>query len=232
MFKNILIVDDDKLLLDYFSLLLRQHGLKVICAENVKKAEKEYTQKSVDLMLLDINMPGEDGLSFCQRIAEEVTFPIVMLTAVDDDNDCITCLEAGAVDYITKPFNANILVPKLKNILSVYDYAKASDKNSQKKVRKFVFDQWELDTHQHILVDQNGGETPLNKVEYLLLTYFLAHKNRLLCRESLLEAVYAGNYEINERAVDLNISRLRRKLAGSADRIKTIYGQGYIFKLN
>ncbi|WHN66384.1 response regulator transcription factor [Cysteiniphilum sp. QT6929] len=229
---NILIVDDDFKLREYFQMVLTKYGFNVLCAQNTKEAEILISNQKIDLIVLDIMMPDEDGISFCKRIAPTIHIPIIMLTAVDDDLDQIVCLEAGAVDYIIKPFKPRILVSKIKSLLSYAQQTHQENKTIDHSSGNIIIDHWQFAREQQCLINQETHEEQsLTKLEYLMLCLFLENNNKVITREQILNALYEDKYAVSDRTIDINISRLRNKLGNrSAKRIKTIHGRGYIFK--
>lgn len=231
---NALIVDDDAELRGLLSKFLEKNDFNVLQAENTKVAE-ELIEKKPDVMLLDILMPGEDGISFCRRIREHFNKPIIMLTAVDDDVEQIVAHEVGADDYLTKPYNMRILLAKIKSTLRRY---KISENISEQVIEStetglaYQFINWQLNTAKHEFTDPEGLMITLSAAEYSLLLAFIEHPNRVLSRELLLEFTQDEEAGVFDRSIDVLVSRLRNKVEVDSRKpeiIKTIRGGGYLF---
>ncbi|WP_119344054.1 response regulator transcription factor [Facilibium subflavum] len=231
MYEKILVVDDDARLREYIGAVLEKYGLAPLYAENTRKAEEILNKETVDLMVLDIMMSPEDGISFCKRIVPKIHIPVIMLTAVDDELDQIVCLEAGAIDYITKPFKPRMLVSKIKSILN-FTQRQSEDDEKPEPIQQVSFDKWIVNFDTQSLFDVNGSQVNLSRLEFLLLTLLIKNANKVVSRGKILDALYQDKYVVSDRTIDINISRLRQKLDDKKfNRIKTIHGRGYLFRL-
>jgi len=230
---HILVVDDDgdirQLLGDY----LRRNGLRVTQAADGRDMRATLETSDVDLIVLDVMMPGEDGLSLCRnlRAGKHRAVPVVMLTARDDETDRIVGLEMGADDYVVKPFSSREL---LARITAVLRRARMLPPNLQvsEAARLIRFGQWRLDTTARHLLDEAGTAYPLSGGEFRLLRVFIDHPQRVLSRDQLLNLTRGRDAELFDRSIDLLVSRLRQRLGDDAREqtfIKTVRSEGYVF---
>jgi two-component system OmpR family response regulator len=183
----------------------------------------------VDLLVLDLMLPGEDGLSLCRELRGRTQLPIIMLTARGEDVDRIVGLEVGADDYVAKPFNPRELLVRIKAVLRRAAHAPRDP--SPESVRAFVFGGCRLDTVTRTLTDAGGTEVALSGAEYRLLAVLLAAGNRVLTRAQLTELLRGRDADPFDRSIDVRISRLRQILGDDARApqiIKTVYGEGYV----
>jgi two-component system OmpR family response regulator len=227
---HILVVEDDPEIAELVLRLLRAEGWRASRAAETRAARRLLEAEGADLLVLDLMLPGEDGLAFCRALrAEGRATPIVMLTAKGDDLDRILGLEMGADDYLPKPFHGRELVARIRAVLRRSDPAARRPGGA----RRFVgFEGWRLDTAKRELVDAEGVVVPLGSAEFELLSAFLAWPQAVLSREKLLDATRGRTATISDRSIDIQVSRLRRKLGDdprSPRIIKTVWGDGYIF---
>ena len=226
---HLLIVDDDREIRDLLARFLRKHGYRVDTAADGRAMAKLLEAGRFDLVVLDIMLPGEDGLSLCRRLRATSDLPIVMLTAVGDDTDRIVGLELGADDYVTKPFNPRELLARVKAVLrraGAPRPAAAADGG-----RVLAFDRWRLDLARRELRAADGTLTPLTAGEYDLLAAFVEHPGRVLSRDQLLDLTKGRAAVPFDRSIDVQLSRLRRKIEPDPKDprlIKTVRGGGYI----
>jgi two-component system OmpR family response regulator len=231
---NALIVDDDAELRGLLSKFLEKNDFNVLQAENTKVAEEQLI-KNPDVMLLDILMPGEDGITFCRRIRENFKKPIIMLTAVDDDIEQIVAHEVGADDYLTKPYNMRILLAKIKSTLRRYKITENISEHAIENTETglaYQFLNWQVNTAKYEFTDPEGLMITLSPAEYSLLLAFIEHPNRVLSRELLLEFTQEEEPGVFDRSIDVLVSRLRNKVEADSRKpeiIKTIRGGGYLF---
>lgn len=187
---------------------------------------------SPDMIVLDIMMPGEDGLSLCRFLRETSDVPIILLTAMSEETDRIIGLEMGADDYLVKPFNLRELLARIKSVLRRAQSLPRSKLHIIEEAETIRFDRWTLDVKPRELVDESGTSYILSSAEYLLLSVFLIHPNVELSREQLLEMTRGREAVLFDRSIDNMVSRLRTKLERDVkkpDLIKTNWGKGYVF---
>jgi len=231
---HILVVDDDHEIRELVGDYLEQNGFRASRAADGKQMNAILATKSpVDLIVLDLMLPGEDGLSIFRRIRAEhrPPIPVLMLTARSDEVDRIVGLELGADDYLTKPFVPRELVARIRAILRRVSMLPPSAVN-ESTTRTARFGEWQLDLLQRNLIDQNGVVTPLGGAEYGLLRLFLDHPQRIFSRDQLLTQLARREFEIEDRSIDLRVSRLRRRLGDHARDpryIRTVRNEGYVF---
>jgi len=227
---NILIVDDDDeirlLLADY----LGANGYHAFTAQDGVEMEKVLQQERVDLIVLDLNMPGEDGLTLCRKLRARSGMPVIMLTARSEPIDRILGLEMGADDYLPKPFEPRELLARIRSVLRRSHAAAdaAADSSLQSQMR---FAGWTLDLTARHLVDPDGLVIMLSGAEFRLLKVFLEHPNRVLNRDQILNFTHGRDADPFDRSIDIQISRLRQKLnedARSPQIIKTVRNGGYV----
>ncbi len=224
---EILIVDDDGQILVLVAKFLRANGFRVHTARNGVEMAETLKQAAVDLIVLDLMLPGKNGLEICRELRRSSSVPIIMLTAKGDDTDRIIGLEVGADDYLPKPFNPRELLARIGAVLR---RSRGLDNPSkQRSGRSFLFAGWTLDTLKRELTAPSGVVVDLSTGEYDLLLAFLEAPQRILTREFLLDAARNRTVEGYDRSIDVQVSRLRRKLDGREDLIKTVRGAGYLF---
>jgi len=230
---HILVVDDDLDIRQMVSDYLRKNGLRTSLAANGRELRAVLETGDVDLIVLDIMMPGEDGLSLCRnlRAGKFRSVPIVMLTARDDETDRIVGLEMGADDYVVKPFSSREL---LARITAVIRRTRMLPPNLQvtEAARLIRFGQWRLDTTARHLLDEEGTAYALSGAEFRLLRVFIDHPQRVLSRDQLLNLTQGRDAEMFDRSIDLLVSRLRQRLGDGAREqtyIKTVRSEGYVF---
>jgi two-component system, OmpR family, response regulator len=232
---HILIVDDDREIRELVSSYLEKNGLRVTSASDGRQMRRFLDANAVDLIVLDLMMPGDDGLLLCRelRSGKRRTTPVLMLTARTDETDRIIGLEMGADDYLAKPFAARELLARIKAILR---RTRMLPPNFQvPEVGRFIFfGNWRLDTIQRHLLDSNGTVVALSGAEYRLLRVFLDHPQRVLNRDQLLNLTQGREAELFDRSIDLLVSRLRQRLDDDAREplyIKTVRSEGYVFSI-
>jgi two-component system OmpR family response regulator len=230
---NILIVDDDRDLRELLAQYLEKNEFTVTSAKNGREMRRILADKAIDLIVLDLMMPHEDGLKLCRDLrAADASFPpILMLTARADEADRILGLEMGADDYLTKPFASRELLARIKAILRRARALPVNLKLSEAG-RGLAFGDWLLDTTQRHLVDSFGTLVPLSGAEFRLLRVFLDYPQRVLSRDQLLNLTQGRDTEPFDRSIDLLVSRLRQRLKDDAREpryIKTVRNEGYVF---
>lgn len=226
---HVLIVDDDPDIIQPLKRFLSDHGLRVSTAENGRNMRQVIENSAIDIILLDVMMPGEDGLMLCRYVQEKYKIPVILLTALSDDDDKVVGLEMGADDYITKPFNARVLLARLKAVLRRCD-SDASESIEEDEVIAIGFGNWTLDVYQREILDKDNVSVALSSAEYRLLQVFLQRPQRILSREQLLDLTHGREAKAFDRSIDNLISRLRRKVeidTANPKIIKTVRGGGY-----
>jgi two-component system, OmpR family, response regulator len=232
--KHILIVDDDPDICDLLCQIVSNDGYRITRAADAASAQAAIGTNTFDLMLLDLMMPGTDGLTFCRQLRSKgIELPIIMLTAKGDDFDRVLGLEMGADDYVPKPFHSRELLARIKAVLR--RTTGNSAKHNTLTGRFYKFGQWRLDTAKRELLSQDDVVLLLSSAEYELLVAFLAWPQMTLSREKLVDATRGGSALISDRSVDIQVSRLRKKLGDDPKYpriIKTVWGDGYLFALD
>ncbi|MDE1187667.1 MAG: response regulator [Pantoea sp.] len=229
---HILVVDDDRDIRELVTDYLIKSGYRATGAANGREMRALLAANAIDLVVLDIMMPGDDGLTLCRQLRSDPqrNLPILMLTARSEDSDRILGLEMGADDYLIKPFVARELLARIKAILR---RTRALPPNLQitETGRLIAFGDWQLDTSARHLLDNEGVIVALSGAEYRLLRVFLDHPQRVLTRDQLLNLTQGRDAELFERSIDLLVSRLRQRLREDAREpayIKTVRSEGYV----
>ncbi|NOX73262.1 MAG: response regulator [Alphaproteobacteria bacterium] len=229
---HILVVDDDREIRDLVARYLSGHGLRVRTAAEGRQMARELADWSFDLVILDLMLPGEDGLSLCRRLRVETNIPVIMLTAMGEETDRIIGLEMGADDYIAKPFNPRELLARIRAVLRRTGKATTGAVPDAKTGSKHRFAGWRLDLRTRELFSPEGMLIPLSSGEYDLLAAFVTHPQRVLSRDQLLDLARGREAQPFDRAMDVQVSRLRRKIEKDASApilIKTVRSGGYMF---
>ncbi len=225
---HILVVDDHREIRDALAKYLEKNGMRATTAANAVAMDAALAVGAYDLIVLDVMMPGEDGLSVCRRLRAKGNMPILMLTALGDETDRIVGLEVGADDYLPKPFNPRELLARIKAILRRSDHPQLA--GGPLAGHRMVFDRWTLDTDRRSLLAEDGTEVALTTAEFRLLTVFLERPRFVLSREQLLDLTSGRSAQVFDRTIDNQISRLRRKIERDPARpalIATVWGGGY-----
>ena len=227
---HILIVDDDAEIRSLLGEYLRKNGYQAGVAANGKAMWAALARGKVDLIVLDLMLPGEDGLTLCRKLRTESDTPVIMLTARGEETDRIVGLEMGADDYLAKPFSPRELLARIKSVLR---RTRSLPQNLRPdEARAITFAGWRLDTIARHLVSAEGVVTSLGGAEYQLLRIFLSHPNHVLTRDQLMVLSKGRESEPFDRTVDLQVSRLRHRLGDDSSDpqiIKTVRGEGYVF---
>ena len=225
---HILIVDDHREIRDAVSRYLERNGFRASSARDAAEMDEMLRTGRYDLIVLDVMMPGEDGLSVCRRLSTEGTTPILMLTALGEETDRIVGLEVGADDYLPKPFNPRELLARIKAILRRTERQPHQVGGPGGHVLRFAG--WTLDTDTRRLVAEDGREETLTTADFRLLTVLLARPRFVLSRDQLLDLTSGRSGHVFDRTIDNQISRLRRKIErdpSAPEIIVTVRGGGY-----
>lgn len=228
---TLLVVDDEQELREMLSEYLARNNFSVLVAESAAAARKLAVGQRVDLALVDVRMPGEDGLSLARHLREHYPTAIIMLTAAGEVVDRVVGLELGADDYVTKPFDPRELLARIRSVLRRAS-SPAAARMGEGRVR---FGRCVLDLDSHKLFGEDGEEIALTSMEFDLLRAFSANPNRVLSRDQILNATQHRDWDPFDRSVDIRIARLRKKIEQDPDKpqtIKTIRGGGYLFSPN
>jgi two-component system OmpR family response regulator len=227
---HILVVDDDEDLLALLKKFLERYQYAVATARSGAEMDAQMAGRHFDALILDVMLPGEDGLSLCRRVREASAIPIVMLTAVTETADRIVGLELGADDYLAKPFDARELLARIRALLRRAALPKPAAADGHHPA--LLFADWRLDLARRELRSADLTLVPLSSGEFELLLAFLEHPQRLLTREQLIDYARGSGHDVYDRSVDVQISRIRRKIeanARSPEMIRTVRNAGYIF---
>ena len=227
---HILIVDDDREICDLVSRFLNEHQIRSTVAANARDAEHKLANGRFDLMVLDLMMPGEDGLSFCRRMRAQSSLPIIMLTAMGEETERIVGLEMGADDYLPKPFNPRELLARIRAVLRRFGSVEKVPEDQ--RPRRYGFNGWQLDPARRELKDPQGSLITLTSGEFDLLLAFVTHPQRALNRDQLMDLTRGREALPFDRSIDVQLSRLRQKIeadAKSPQLIKTVRNAGYMF---
>ncbi len=226
---HILVVDDDRDIRTLLAEYLDSNGLRTLTATNGVEMRRVLEESRVDLIVLDLTLPGEDGLTLCRTLRATSSVPVIMLTARGEPLDRILGLEMGADDYLAKPFEPRELFARIRSVLR---RTQALPPNmAQPDVAAMRFAGWTLDLTARHLVSKDGVVVALSGAEFRLLKVFLDHPNRVLNRDQLLELTQGRESDPFDRSVDIQISRLRQKLGDDARTptiIKTVRSEGYV----
>ncbi len=227
MKRNVLIVEDDKIVQVLLALHLENEGFKVSCAATGEEMFSILGKEAINFILLDLNLPDEDGLVLARQVRARSTVPIIVLTARKAHEDCFTALKIGVDDYLTKPFEPRELALRMHNILG-----RSEAHGSVHGSDILKFNGWILDITGHTLTAPQGEEVSLSPGEFNILVAFAKAPNRVLYRDHLLDAISVHNATSSRRAIDVAISRLRKKIEKNPANPKliiTIAGHGYKF---
>ena len=228
---SILIVDDDSDIRMLLAAFLEANGYAVRTAQNGVEMRRLLETTTFDLAILDLMLPGEDGLTLCRAIRVSKMMPIIMLTARAEDSDRIAGLEIGADDYVTKPFNPRELLARIRAVLRRSGQNPAG-MQTEAASHAYRFEGWTLSLDRRELINQDGVMVDLSTGEFDLMLAFLEAPNRVLTREHLLDAARSQPDAVFDRAIDVQVSRLRKKIEPgeiSPPMIRTVRGAGYMF---
>ena len=226
---HILVVDDDAEIRGLLGEYLRKNGCRATVVAEGKAMWTALARGKVDLIVLDLMLPGEDGLELCRKLRADSDTPVIMLTARGEETDRIVGLEIGADDYLAKPFSARELLARIKSVLR---RTRSLPRNLRaEEARAIAFAGWRLDTVARHLISPDGVLTSLSGAEFRMLRIFLGHPNHVLSRDQLMVLSHGREAEPFDRSIDNQVSRLRHRLGEDpADPkiIKTVRGEGYV----
>jgi two-component system OmpR family response regulator len=230
---RILVVDDDAEIRTLLSEFLTRQGLNVTAVADGRGMDTAMEEGQFDLVVLDLMLPGEDGIALCRRLRTRTTVPIIMLTARGEEADRIAGLETGADDYLPKPFNPRELLARIKSVMR---RARTLPENlPPDEARRLLFGGWRLDTVTRQLMSPADVVVPLSGAEYRLLRVFLHYGNQVLNRDQLTEILRGRDTHMPfDRSIDVQVSRLRQRLGDDGREpkiIRTVRGEGYVFAL-
>lgn len=225
---RILIVDEDAGIRTVLKDFLQRYGFEPLTAANAKEMDRILASTSVDLVVLDLMVPGEDGLSICRRLCSNDGPAVIILTAVAGETDRIVGLELGADHYIAKPCSPRELIAHIRAVLR----ARARSASSSARESKLAFLAWRVDLATREIFNPEGAQVMLTDGEFAVLRTFLERPRRVLSRDQLIEASRGVDSDSFDRAIDVQVSRIRRKLTGlPPETIRTIRNEGYMFAL-
>ncbi|TAM43972.1 MAG: response regulator [Gammaproteobacteria bacterium] len=224
---HILVVDDDAALRELLGRYLGEQGMRVSAVADGAAMDRAIAADRPDLVILDLMLPGEDGLSLARRLRARDNLPIIMLSARGEDVDRIVGLEVGADDYLAKPFNPRELLARIRAVLR----RRATGATVAGTADTYGFGPYRLDLATHTLT-RDGAEVRLTAAEFALLRVFLEHPNRVLSRDTLIDLIKGYDRSPFDRSIDVRVTRLRRKIEPDPEApvyIRTVHGQGYLF---
>jgi two-component system OmpR family response regulator len=227
---HILIVDDDRQICAMLARFLAEHSMRVTQAGDGEQMFKTLAAGRFDVIVLDVMMPGDDGFTLCRRLRSTNTIPLILLTARDSETDRIVGLELGADDYVTKPFNPRELLARIRALLRRAGAHPAASQRLASAIYRFAG--WTLDTSRRLLTSPHGALTDLTTGEFDLLVAFVEHPQRVLNRDQLLDLARGRVSLAFDRSIDVQVSRLRRKIEIDPNvpaLIKTVRNGGYFF---
>jgi DNA-binding response OmpR family regulator len=225
---HLLVVDDDRETRELLSLYLGQQGFDVAVVEDGKAMDAWLADNSTDLVILDLMLPGEDGLSIARRLQSDHKLPIVMISARGEELDRIVGLEVGADDYLPKPFNPRELLARIRAVLR---RSGMSDESEPDRDASYRFGEFRFDDQRRVLY-RGAEDIDLSRAEFDLLQVFVHHPNRVLSRDQIMDCLSGGDRNPFDRSIDVRVTRLRHKIEDDpADPkfIRTIWGIGYQF---
>lgn len=227
---RILVVDDHPEIRVAIARYLEKNGMRVSVVKNAKEMDKVIASQIFDLVVLDVMMPGEDGLSVCARLSRDNRMPILLLTALGEESDRITGLETGADDYLAKPFNPRELLARIRAVLR--RSAQTGPLAGQMAGKRVKFDNWVLDCDRRVIVNEAGEETALTGADFKLLLVLIQRNRCVLSRDQLMDLTTGRTSAPLDRTIDNQVSRLRRKIESDPLRprlITTVRNGGYCF---
>ena len=232
MTERILIVDDDPAMLEFIEDYFSTHGYAVSTAADGAAMRRVLAELQVDLIILDLNLPGESGFDLAREIRSDSSLPIIMLTGRNDEMDRVVGLELGADDYVAKPFSARELLARVGAVLRRTADASIKVPSTKPEVETATFSGWRIDVPKRRLYSPEGELVKLTLGEFSMLLALVRHSNQVLSREQLLQRTDKDATEVFDRSIDIRIMRLRQKIEpdpGAPSFIRTVRGAGYMF---
>lgn len=226
---HVLIVDDDRELLRLLARFLERHGLRVSTARDGREMRQALADWRIELIVLDLMLPGENGLTLCRQLRATSGMPIIMLTAMGEETERIIGLEMGADDYLPKPCSPRELLARIRSVLR---RTRSPATSQSQRARILVFERWQLDLARRRLRSPDGFIVDLSPTEFELLAAFAEHPQQVLSRDQLLDLAHGRGAAPFDRTIDIQVSRLRRKIEPdpkSPELITTVRGGGYLF---
>lgn len=226
---SILLVEDDAEISRMLTIALMENGFTASAATSAIEMDRRLARGGIDLIVLDVMLPGEDGFTVCRRLRASSSIPIIMLTALGESVDRIVGLEIGADDYVTKPFNSRELIARIRALLR---RTSSTARATATRLRALRFAGWKIDPSARQLHDPDGVQVTLTSAEFDLLLAFCNQPGRVLSREQLLDLTHSGAAGPIERSIDVHVSRIRQKIEADPHEpvlIKTVRLGGYVF---
>jgi two-component system OmpR family response regulator len=226
---HVLIVDDDRELLRLLARFLERHGLRISTARDGREMRQALADWRIELIVLDLMLPGENGLTLCRQLRATSSMPIIMLTAMGEETERIIGLEMGADDYLPKPCSPRELLARIRSVLR---RTHSTATSQSQRARILVFEGWQLDLARRRLKSPDGFIVDLSPTEFELLAAFAEHPQQVLSRDQLLDLAHGRGAAPFDRTIDIQVSRLRRKIEPdpkSPELITTVRGGGYLF---
>ena len=229
---HVLVVDDDPEITQILSRYFTTHGFRVSVASDGIELRHAIGSERIDIIMLDLGLPGEDGLSLTRYLREHWQGPVIIVTGRGESVDRVVGLELGADDYVTKPFDLRELLARVRSVLRRSSAPTGTVNSSQADSWRFAFDGYVLDTQSHSLFGPQGSAITLTSGEFALLQVLVEHANKVLSRDQLMTHVHGRDAGPYDRSIDVQIGRLRRKIErdpARPQRIKSVRGAGYLF---
>lgn len=226
---HLLVVDDDREIRDLLDRFLKKHGFRVTLARDGKEMRDALAGWRIDLVVLDLMLPGEDGVALCRELRRKSDIPVIMLTAMSDETDRVVGLEVGADDYVAKPFSSKELLARVKAVLRRVNQRSSTRDETAGLVYRFCG--WSLDPKSRRVTSPDGVLVALSAGEFDLLHAFVTHPGHVLSRDQLLDLTHGRDAAPFDRNVDMQVSRLRRKVerdSSAPELIKTVRSGGYV----
>ncbi|ATZ06273.1 response regulator transcription factor [Corynebacterium striatum] len=230
---NILIVEDEESLADPLAFLLRKEGFDVILASDGPTALEQFANNTVDIVLLDLMLPGMSGTDVCKQLRATSSVPVIMVTARDSEIDKVVGLELGADDYVTKPYSSRELIARIRAVLRRGHDASAESQEEELEEQILEGGRVRMDVERHIVM-VDGEEVSMPLKEFDLLEYLLRNAGRVLTRGQLIDRIWGADYVGDTKTLDVHVKRLRSKIEAEPSRpqhLVTVRGLGYKFEL-
>ena len=225
--ENILIVEDEADIQELIKFNLEKEGYRVTCVESAELAAKKINGKLPELVILDLMLPGVDGLTFCRQLKADPrtkNVPVIMLTAKSEESDVVSGLEVGADDYVTKPFSPRVLLARVRAVLRRQEILDHASKAVELKCGKLI-----LNTARHEVMI-SGKQVDLTSTEFKMLQFLMQRQQMVFSRDQIVDSVHGQDYPVTDRSVDVQVVGLRKKLGNCSDYIETVRGFGYRFR--